>query len=153
MRSVLLAVVVVAGCTGDAPSSRAVPTDQAPKLLIDRNWIDAWPEAHDDHLFVARFVPSMGGGVFQDRTVFQGQFELFVFHTHGDQLKVHLPHTGEHVDTKFRIERVDGPEPFDLKLTLDANPRGPRVYYSVEAQRGTTAAALDAQLPPMSPQR
>lgn len=147
MRSSLLLVLLLAACRDDAPASRAVPAHDAPKLLIDRNWIDRMPERHDDHLFVARFVPSMGGGVFQDRTVFQGQFELFAFHVHGDRLQLRLPHTNEQVETKFRIERVRGPEPFDLRLTLDHNPRGPRVYYSVSSETGDTAAELDAFLP------
>ena len=40
------------------------------------------------------------------------------------------------------IERVDGPEPFDLKLTLDRSPRGPRVYYG----RSAEGASFDAEL-------
>lgn len=147
MRAALLLTLVLAACSGDKPSSNAVTAQDAPRLLVDRNWLDVWPERHDEHLHVVRFVPSMGGGVFQDRTVFKGQFELFTFHADGRRLQVGLPHTHEKFDTAYRIERVTGPEPFDLKLTLDRNPRGPEVYYSIAAQGGATAAELDAQLP------
>lgn len=142
----LIAVLLVSACRDDAPASSLVPARDRAKLLIDRNWLDVWPERHSDRIHVVRFVPSMGGGVFQDRTVFQGEFELFAFDLHGDVIDLRLPHTGEHVVTHYTIEKVSGPEPFDLKLTLDTNPRGPRVYYSIRAQGGRTAAELDAQL-------
>ncbi len=147
MRALLLVLVFVAACHDDAPKSRAVSATDAGKLLIDRNWVDRFPDHINDKLHVVRFVPSMGGGVFQDRTAFRGEFELFAFHAHGDVIDLHLPHTGDNLILHYQIERVSGPEPFDLKLTLDRNPRGPTVYYSVSAQHGTTAAELDAQLP------
>ena len=57
------------------------------KLLIDRNWIDRMPQTERDKLHVYRFVPSMGGGVFQDRTLYKGTFELFHFEASGDELR------------------------------------------------------------------
>ena len=139
MRAVALALVLAA-CSSK-PSPKRVSSDE----LVDRNWLDAWPDDKDDHLHVYRFTPSMGGGVFQDRTVFKGTFELFTFEIDGDRLRFVMPHTGERVETRFRIEKVDGPEPFDLRLTLDRSPRGPRVYYGRQAERGLTyGLALDA---------
>ncbi len=146
MRHLLLVTLLLAGCRDDAPASQVVPAHDRDALLIDRNWLDTWPERASDHMHVVRFVPSMGGGVFQDRTVFQGEFELFTFDVHGDVLDLRLPHTAEHVVTHYKIEKVKGPEPFTLKLTLDKNPRGPKVYYSNGDLTGTTAAELDAQL-------
>lgn len=134
----------VAACSSDEPRPRATPVSaaEAASLLIDRNWLDTWPRDKDDHLHVFRFTPSMGGGVYHDRTVFQGKFELFTFETQGDQLRMVFPHTGETSTTTFRIERVDGPAPFDLRLTLDKSPRGPRVYYGMSSETGDLDATL-----------
>ena len=110
--------------------------------LTDRNWLDVWPESKDDHLHVYRFTPSMGGGVYQDRRLFKGTFELFTFEVHGDQLRIVLPDTGEHVTTRFRIEHVSGPAPFDLKLTLFSGPRGPAIYFGRSAEHAGDGLAL-----------
>jgi hypothetical protein len=130
MKIAAFLLLALVACGSDSQPKR-VSSDE----LVDRNWLDVWPEDKDDHLHVYRFTPSMGGGVYQDRTVFQGTFELFTYEVDGDRLRFVLPHTSETVETRFRIEKVDGPAPFDLRLTLDRSPRGPRVFYGRSAER------------------
>lgn len=141
----LLPLVLVAACSSDAPS-RALPAKEAQKLLVDRNWIDRMPETEKDKLFVYRFVPSMGGGVFQDRTIFKGTFELFMFESTDHEIRFVLPETKERVTSKFTIENVDGPKPFDLKLTIPDDPRGPKVYYGIRSETDREGRLLDARL-------
>ncbi|MEM9192280.1 MAG: hypothetical protein AAGF12_24110 [Myxococcota bacterium] len=112
------------GSSGDA-----LPADEAREQLIDRNWIDVWPEEKDDRLRVYRFTPSMGGGVFQDRSVFQGRFELFKFRAEGEHLHFEFPENDQQVDSIFKIEAVDGPAPFTHRLVIEDDPRGPGTYY------------------------
>lgn len=137
MRSAVFLLIAVAACSGDHRPKRVSSAE-----LTDRNWLDVWPADKDDHLHVYRFTPSMGGGVYQDRTLYKGTFELFTYSVEGDELEIVLPHTGETVRTGFRIEEVSGPEPFDLRLTLDRSPRGPRVFYGRSAERGITSERL-----------
>jgi hypothetical protein len=138
MRSAL-ALLLLAACGSDARRD-AVPGAEAARLLVDRNWVDVWPTDKTQRLHVYRFTPGMGGGVYQDRTLFKGEFELFRFEVREDLLRFDLPETEQDVETRFRIERVDGPAPFDLRLVLDRSPRGPRVYYGRTAE--TAADAL-----------
>lgn len=144
MRTVtaLCALSLAAACSGDAAPRRSVPAAEAADLLVDRNWLDTWPKDKDDHLRVYRFVPSMGGGVFQDRTVFKGTFELFKFKTHGHGLELRFPHDGSRARARYQIERVDGPRPFDLKLTITPDPRGPGTYWGMTADHGQDLDAL-----------
>ncbi|MCA9613009.1 MAG: hypothetical protein KC586_09685 [Myxococcales bacterium] len=128
-----LPVVFVLACGGS--DTNALPAETASAELVNRNWIDVWPESHDDHLHVYRFTPSMGGGVFQDRTVFEGRFELFTFSEDGRALRFHFPGKRERHETAFRIERVDGPAPFNRRLVLEDDPRGPGVYYGYDEER------------------
>jgi hypothetical protein len=145
MRALMaLPFVLAAACSSPEPSR--IADGEAARLLIDRNWIDHMPETHSDRLHVFRFVPKMGGGVFQDRTLFKGEFELFVFRVHGSELDFVFPDNGDRVRSGFRIEKVDGPSPFDLKLTIDASPRGPRVYYGIRAETDPHGTALEARL-------
>jgi len=136
MRKLLLIALV--GCS----SAKSTHND----LLTDRNWIDRMPRTERDKLHVYRFVPSMGGGVFQDRTLYKGTFELFHFDAKGDELHFVLPETHQDIVSKFRIESVDGPEPFDLKLTIDADPRGPSVYYGMRSETDRDGHALEERL-------
>ena len=115
-------------------------------LLIDRNWIDRMPETQRDKLHVYRFVPTMGGGVFQDRTLFKGTFELFRFKVEsGDHIAFDLPETRERVTSDYKIERVDQP-PFDLKLTISPDPRGPGVYYGWRDESDRDGHLLEQEL-------
>src|SRR5580658_8511179 len=140
----LLAASLAASCS--SAKSPPVSGDDAQRLLIDRNWIDRMPETRHDRLHVYRFVPSMGGGVFQDRTLFKGTFELFQFEATGDRIRFVLPETGEKVTSTYRIDEVDGPPPFDLRLTVGDDPRGPHVYYGTRAETDRDGVALDRKL-------
>lgn len=145
MRTALLIASLATACSS-AKRSDIVDDAEARELLLDRNWVDRMPETHQDRLHVYRFVPSMGGGVYQDRTLFKGTFELFTFETAADEIRFNLPETHEKVVSKFRIENVRGPEPFDLKLTIDADPRGPRVYFGMRGETDRDGRLLEQRL-------
>jgi hypothetical protein len=142
---VLSLVASLAACS-HKKAAGIVDDAQARKLLLDRNWIDHMPQTERDKLHVYRFVPNMGGGVFQDRTIFKGTFELFKFGVDGDQIEFDLLETHDKVRSQFEITPVDGPEPFDLKLTIPNDPRGPRVYYGSRAETDRDGHLLEQAL-------
>jgi hypothetical protein len=128
------------------PHARRVSDAEAPALLINRNWIDRMPESHADRLHVFRFVPAMGGGVYQDRTLFKGTFELFTFAATGDEIRFSLPETRQKVHARYTIETVGGPAPFDLRLSIPDSPRGPKVYYGMRGETDRDGSALERKL-------
>ena len=136
------------GCRGPhGGSGTQVQPPEARQLQLDRNWLDRLPNTPQDRLRVFRFVPKMGGGVFQDRTLYAGQFELFHFDQDGRRIHFKLPHTDEDVTAPFAIYRLHLPEedaPFELHLHIDDSPRGPSDYYSLRGDGGSSD--LDAQL-------
>lgn len=150
MRTALFLACLVTASTAcsspEAPPSRRLSADEAERLLIDRNWLDRMPETERDHLFVYRFVPNMGGGVFQDRTLYKGTFELFSFTAKAGQIRFVLHETKQDVASPFTIERVDGPAPFDLKLTIPDDPRGPKVYFGIRAETDRDGTRLQQRL-------
>jgi hypothetical protein len=146
MLPLLAALAACSPSSPSSPSSKALPAEEAGRLLLDRNWLDRMPETERDHLFVYRFVPSMGGGVFQDRTLYKGTFELFSFTASAGQLRFVLHETKQDVTSQFTIERVDGPAPFDLKLTIPGDPRGPRVYFGMRAETDRDGSRLQQRL-------
>ena len=150
MRTALLVLVLAAAaCTGSSPRARGERVDpaDAARLLIDRNWIDRMPETPRDQLHVYRFVPSMGGGVFQDRTLFKGMFELFTFEVATGEIRIVTPEDGRVHRTTFHIDRIeDGPGATDLKLVLDDPPRGPTTYFGWSHETDRDGTRLDARL-------
>jgi hypothetical protein len=141
-----LALCLLACSSPSSPPARAVDVDHARNLLLDRNWLDRMPETQHDRLHVYRFVPSMGGGVYQDRTLYKGTFELFRFEATGEHIRFDLPETGDKVTSRYTIQEVDGPAPFDLKLTLGDDPRGPHVYYGIRAETDRDGMLLQERL-------
>ena len=127
--ALVLSMLLAAACS--QRTTRAVPPEQARKLLLERNWLDRVPQKVDDKLHVYRFVPSMGGGVFQDRTIFFGTFELFTFEADGRQIRFNLLHTGDQKVSAYQIEELatPGPDGVDLRLTVADDPRGSKRYY------------------------
>jgi hypothetical protein len=144
MRVLALALFVAAAC--GSSSSQQVSPDDARQLLIDRNWIDRMPETDRDKLHVYRFVPSMGGGVYQDRTIYKGTFELFKFAATGDEIHFDLLETKDKVTSAYKIEEVSGPKPFDLRLTIFDDPRGPRTYFGTRAETDPHGLILEERL-------
>lgn len=144
MRKLLVAAVLLAAACSSKPATHALPPEQAKQTLINRNWIDRLPTKVDDKLKVYRFVPNMGGGVFQDRTIFFGTFELFAFEATGQEIRFNLLHTGDKRRSAYTIEELatPGPEGVDLKLTVADDPRGPKTYYGWRNEGGD----LDAHL-------
>jgi hypothetical protein len=140
----ILLAAALAAC--GAKKSPSITGDDAKQLLIDRNWLDRMPETERDRLHVYRFVPNMGGGVFQDRTLYKGTFELFMFEATGDEIRFNLLETGEKVTSHYTIEAVDGPKPFDIKLTIADDPRGQRVYFGWRSETDRDGLLLEQRL-------
>ena len=145
MRTALALALTLAACSSST-APKSLPADEARQLLIDRNWIDKMPETERDRLHVYRFVPKMGGGVYQDRTLYKGTFELFKFKATGDEIRFDMKETNTRVSSAYKIDEVTGPEPFDLRLTIFESPRGPKTYYGVKAETDPHGEQLEATL-------
>lgn len=142
-----LVLLAAAGCSSHEPAAEPIPPDRARTLLLDRNWLDRLPRNEHTQMHVYRFVPSMGGGVFQDRTLFAGRFELFRFENTGDEIRFDLLHTHDKHTSRYRIEQLAEKErrgPLDLRLRVDRDPRGPGVYYGSSREGKDLDAALRA---------
>ncbi len=147
----LSTVVLLFACSRPA-GVRSMAPDEAYTLLVNRNWLDRMPETRSERFHVLRFIPQMNhSGVYQERTLYQGQFELFAFEHTGEQIRFMLPHTGERRATQYRIDQLQPGEhgPFDLRLQLDRSPRGPATYYGF--RRESQATDLDQSLQALLP--
>lgn len=135
----VLIVVAVIYFGRDDEESENFTADESAELFENRMWLDIWPENASDHFHLYQFIPALNhSGVYQDRTLFAGTFELFLYEVlviDGEaQVTITWPHTNRKVHLPFRITRVDGPKPFDLKLEFTGPHRGPSVLYGMSGK-------------------
>ena len=131
----LAAPFAFVGGSDDAPTDDPVAQ---PHLILDRLWFDRYPEqARDD---VKLWLWSSSGiGVYYQGSAYRYSIDTFDFRRSGRRLDMTFLHDEARARTRFQIAECDE-APFDLCLTLDDSPRGPRRYYSYSNGRAQAPA-------------
>lgn len=146
--TLLITTLLFAGCS--RPAARALPPEQARSLLENRTWLSKMPESRREPFQLFRFMPEMNSsGIYQDRTVFAGAFELFHYESSGDEIRFNMVHTGERKTAHYTIEPLrpgEGPADFDLRLTVERSPRGGVTYYGWSQEGRGKLEDLDREL-------
>ena len=109
---------------GEAP----VVTDDS-KLALDRVWIDHIPRTERDTIQVFAAVSQENFGVFQQTSVWKGNFELFQFKFADGKLKATFPQDGDREDLKVKA-RTCSEGQMDYCLEIEGSKRGVKKYYS-----------------------
>lgn len=125
----IVAATLAAACSKDAQRDQPqpLPPDQAAQLLSERIWLDKEPRSGGDRFHLMIFVDKELG-VYQDRTIWKGAFEMFLYKAKDKSLDVRLPGSRKAVKTTFRVEKARRGEA-DVKLTIDKPFAGPTTYY------------------------
>lgn len=146
MKKAVLAMAVLAGTgygvyrwsSDDAPS--------APKgkvSVTDRLWIDHIPRNDRDTVQIFVAITDEPMGIFQATSQWKGEFELFRYEQHGDELRILFPQTGtrDRVRAKATECNKNG---MDYCLELEGSSRGVKRYYSREGWEIGSLRDLDA---------
>jgi hypothetical protein len=123
----IVAVSLTAACGKTAPQRDPLPPGEAAELLHKRIWLDTEPRGWSDKFHLLVFDGDHSG-VYQDRTVWKGTFEVFIYEADGKTLDLRLPGSKKTVKTTFSIEKAKRGEA-DVKLTIDKPFDGPTSYY------------------------
>lgn len=125
-----LAVVVLTGCGRDE-ARRGVPVSHgdAAEILERTPWLDRAPRHERD--VVHAWIFPRGEGLYFVGNAYKGSYEAFRYFVEGDELRVRFLDDGTSHTIHFRIERFED-RVFDYRLTFDASPRGPKVYYGFD---------------------
>lgn len=109
------------------------PVAADPDLILGRVWFDHSPRdpREERKLWV---WTSRGVGVYQQGTAYRFSVDFFAFERSDRRLAMTFLQDGERARTRFHVGSCDEP-PFDLCLTLDDPPRGPRRYFSFSSMR------------------
>lgn len=101
---------------------------RAPRAILSRVWFDRYPERSRDK--VRLWIWLAGGiGLTEHGSFFDARYEIFEFERQADKVSMVFLQDRAKAETKFKVEACDELPPFDLCLTLDASPRGPKKLY------------------------
>jgi hypothetical protein len=134
MKKALLGIVIVAAAGYAAWNLRGGDVDEAQTdeaTLVNRIWVDHIPKNDRDvfHIFVAITEDPLG--IFQSTSQWKGEFELFRHETHGDEMRIHYPQTGQRDKVTAKAKRCDEKD-WDYCLELKGSSRGVKKYYSMK---------------------
>jgi hypothetical protein len=99
------------------------------KLALDRIWIDHLPRTERDTIQIFAAVSEENFGVFQQTSVWKGNFELFQFKAQGDKLKVVFPQDNDKEELRTKARPCNEGQ-MDYCLEIEGSSRGVKKYYS-----------------------
>ena len=145
MKKALLGIVIVAAAGYAAWNLRGSDADEAQTdeaTLVNRIWVDHIPKNDRDvfHIFVAITEDPLG--IFQSTSQWKGEFELFRHETHGDEMRIHYPQTGERDKVTTKARRCNEKD-WDYCLEMKGASRGVKKYYSMKGWEIDGADSVD----------
>jgi hypothetical protein len=141
---ILLGLIILAyigwrhfhGCDGD---KKIEGKSEDPTLILNRVWVDSKPQKLSDYVHALLIVDHVPVGVFQKASGYRYLVERFEHSRDGRTLKIRFPQNDRSDRFSYKIRTCRDLPPYDLCLELNKNPwEGPRRYYSVRDQSGST---------------
>ena len=132
MKKALVVMALLSGATYAAYrwiGSDDTATVASESLVQDRLWIDHMPRNDRDIIQVFIALTEEPIGVFHAGSQWKQQSELFFYETHGGEVRIQYPQTGEKEKVKATARTCSERE-MDYCLELSGNSRGVQRYYS-----------------------
>lgn len=147
---VTLALSLVACRDAGPPASHGVviADSDAERVLQTTPWLDSMPES-ERHVIQA-YVFQRGEGIFFHGNSYKATIEALRYWVEGGTIKLNFLDEQKTYKTKWKIERYRG-EVFDYKLTIEKDPRGPKVYYGFDQNRQLPAWVSKIKALPEAP--
>jgi hypothetical protein len=121
MKPWMLVLLLVCGC-GRAD----VQAD--PRILLGRVWFDKLPSSRSDEVVVGIWLGG-GIGLYDTGSTWRSTIDIFDFERRGSKLDMTFLHDKKKKTVSFEVTKRDDKPPFDLCLTFDDPPRGPKRLY------------------------
>jgi hypothetical protein len=130
-----------------SPTQSEAPVAQdGEQLVLDRIWIDHIPKNDRDTIQVFVAISEEPFGVFQAASQWKGNYELFRYEAHGNELRVVYPQDNKRDTVKHNARRCSENQ-MDFCLELSGG-KGVKRYYSRkgwEIENVSSAADLAAR--------
>jgi hypothetical protein len=113
------------------------------KLVQDRIWIDHLPRNERDTVNAFLAISSESIGVFHSGSAWHGQFDMFRYEAHGNQLRAVFPQTGDREQLRTGARECDD-SGFDFCLEIKGSQHGVARYYSMKGWEIESRSAGEA---------
>jgi hypothetical protein len=121
-------------------SEQASAADRGQQIFYDRLWVDHLPSTETDTFNIFAAVTEQPIGVFDHRSVWKGDWELFRYEARGDgQAELLFPQSRSKSRITYRAWKCTEKKEFDFCLEV-SGAKGPKKYYS---QRGWEIGSID----------
>jgi hypothetical protein len=136
MKKLAVLLLLLVGALGVAWRAR----DRGQSIMFDRVWVDRLPKSETDAIQIFAAVRSEAVGLFDARSAWKGQWELFRWEARGDgQLELLYPQSASKQRASYRAWKCNEQRDFDFCLELSGG-KGAKKYYS---QRGWEIGSVD----------
>jgi hypothetical protein len=123
----VLAIAVMVWCgMGCQKSYRVLERysgEAAKNLLLNRPWLDEFPEKPEQKFMVYVFSDENVGAHDKADSAYRHLLEIFMLRASTEKISFLFPHDKRKADSSFKVERISRKGQFDLKLTLEHDPQ------------------------------
>jgi hypothetical protein len=129
----LLVVAYLAWRWWRSGDGNAASADRGQQIFYDRLWVDHLPKSETDTFDIFAAITEQPVGVFDHRSMWKGEWELFRHEARGDgQIELLFPQSKSKARMTYRAWKCNDKKDFDYCLEVSGG-KGPKKYYS---QRG-----------------
>ena len=145
MKKALLAVALISTASyATYKLTRTAPEVKVDKIsALDRIWIDHLPKTESDMINIFAAITEEPMGVFQATSMWKGNFELFVYESHGDTIRAVYPQDKSKEELKVSASSCSEVRDMDFCLEIKGASRGPKKYYSRKGWEIDSASSVD----------
>lgn len=114
--------LIIAGCSSTRVLERYAG-EKAKNMLFNRPWLDEYPQKPDQR-FMAYVYSDEGIGVHDKAdSAFLHLLEIFTFRATAEKLFFIFPHDNRKAETAYKVEKISGHPPFNLRLSISQDPK------------------------------
>jgi hypothetical protein len=136
LSTVCLLVIAVAAlgvfCTGCGKHYKVVTKysgDAARNMLLNRPWLDEFPAKPEQKFVAYVFSDELVGVHDRAESAYRHLIEIFSFRMDQEKILYLFPHDQRKAETAYKIEKIQGGQHFNLRITLTKDPQmGGKTY-------------------------
>ena len=129
LTAIVAVLCIIAGCGNSHKVVQHYTGDAAKNILLNRPWLDEYPQKAEQK-FMAYVFSDEGIGVHDKaESAYRHHIEIFTFRATAEKLFFLFPHDKRKGESTYKVDKIQGGGPFNLKLTLTQDPQnGGKTY-------------------------
>lgn len=118
-----VSITLIAGCTKGYKVVKRYSNEAARNVLVNRPWVDEFPSKPEQSFNAYVFLDEEVGIHNKAESSYKHLIEMFLFKSNQERITFLFPHDRKKADSSFKIEKIQKGGPFNLKLTMEKDPK------------------------------